>query len=107
MGKGYASLAEECAGGEGREGLSWEGPSFVIMMMVLPPAVWVEVCGDEAGGLRLKVPWWHLHGLKAGIAEWAALGQDGGGVLLAGASGHTCTLDQFWGGKEARKYTCR
>lgn len=38
-GKGYASLVEECTGGEGLELLSWQGPSFVIVTEVRPPAI--------------------------------------------------------------------
>lgn len=65
VGKGYASLAEECTGEEGQEDVSGEGPSFVIRTMVLPPAV--------GGGLG-RQGWSKAKGSLAAFAEWEALG---------------------------------
>lgn len=65
VGTGYASLAEECTGEEGREDVSWERPSFVIMTVVLPPAVG---CGLGRRG------WSKAKGSLAAFAEWEALG---------------------------------
>lgn len=52
-GKGYASLVEECTGGEGLERLSWQGPSFVIVTEVWLPAIgrglWGQGCSKSKG----------------------------------------------------------